>query len=414
MAVIKEEIVLEVSLVDDMYAGITRIKKTMKDIGRGMNQITTTSFRKAEEGIQGINKTMVKTIPKIKKFKMEYLGVMFAGMALTRTFGGLLKAQMDLFGVSDMLSATWTMVLLPIMEVITPIIMSMLEAFMDMSDGAKMAIGIFILLAAGLGLILLIGGQLALGIGALTTMFGGLFSAGGALAGVWQTLSAVMFSFGAIIAAVAAIVIAVIVGMVLAWKENFLGMKQTVEKFVEGIKQWFGGIVQYIKGFMKVIKGLFTGDFSLILEGMSMMLSGIFDFIVGSIKATIYGVIAVLTGAVKIIWNIIKAVVDGVGWVVGKVGGFFGGSGSSGKAAWKMPSFQTGGVMPETGMAMLHKGERVLTAGETRQSSSGGSGTANITVNASVSNDYDVRRLADKLKEYWVNDFEKTSQGRTA
>jgi len=34
-------------------------------------------------------------------------------------------------------------------------------------------------------------------------------------------------------------------------------------------------------------------------------------------------------------------------------------------------------------------------------------------VNAVVNSDYDVRRLAEELKRYWVSDFERVSQGRT-
>jgi hypothetical protein len=70
------------------------------------------------------------------------------------------------------------------------------------------------------------------------------------------------------------------------------------------------------------------------------------------------------------------------------------------------PSFQTGGIMPYTGMAMLHAGETIIPAGESLNNQ------VTINITASVSSDYDVRRLADQLSKYWTNDFERISKSR--
>jgi len=410
MATHTEKIVLDVVMLDHLTNAAKRIKTTMQDMGNGMTKVVQKSIGKAADGVTNLNKTMVKTIPTVKKFKFEWLGVMFAGMALTRVFGGLIRAQMDLFGVSDMLSATWTLVLLPLMEMITPVIMRVLEAFMNMPEGVKLAIGIFVTLAAIVGTILMVVGQLFLGLGALATVFSS--AAGGAtgLAGVGKILASVFSFLSITFLAVAAVIIAVIIGMVLAWKSNFLMMKTIVSVFVDGIKQWFGGLIQFFKGIMQVISGILQGDFEKVGEGIKNILNGVMNFLIGLFKASFAAIGAVIVGSLKIAYNIIKVMVDAIGWIIGKAGSLFGGSG---KSAFSLPSFQTGGVMPNDGLAYLHQGERVLTSGETRQDSSGGGGSANITVNASVSNDYDVRRLADKLKEYWVTDFEKTSQGRS-
>jgi phage-related protein len=409
MAQSKEQLVFETILIDNVTNGLTHIRKVVQDLGNGMQKYTTNTFRTATDKVKELNKSVIQTIPTIKKMKFEWLGVMFAGMALTRTFGGLLRAQMELWGISDMLSATWTTVLLPIMEAITPVIMDVLEAFMDLPEDAQKAIGIFIIAATAIGGLLAFIGQLKLGLAAIKIAFLGAGTGGSVMGGIIGNISTVLAGFSAAVVAVAAIVVAVVIGMVLAWRENFLGMRETISRFIDGFKQQFDGFINMIKGIMKIIGGLLTGDFNKILEGLTQLFKGWFNFIVGGFKMTFNGVVAIITGAIKIIWNIIKALVDGVGWVVGKIGGLLGGSSAP---AWKLPSFQTGGVMPETGIALLHKGERVLTAGETRQTGTNG-GNANITINATVSSDYDVRRLANKLKEYWVSDFEKTSQGRT-
>lgn len=60
-----------------------------------------------------------------------------------------------------------------------------------------------------------------------------------------------------------------------------------------------------------------------------------------------------------------------------------------------------GGDIQKTGMYELHAGERVLTAAKTKESSSKNM-TINmpITVNASISNDIDIRQLARQLAAY--------------
>ncbi len=97
-----------------------------------------------------------------RRFKFEWLSIMFAGMALDRAFGGLVRTQMQLFGVTDLMSNAWTIVLLPIMNKITPVLFDLIEAFMNLPDPMKEAIGVFVLVAAGLGSILTVVGQIVL------------------------------------------------------------------------------------------------------------------------------------------------------------------------------------------------------------------------------------------------------------
>jgi len=73
--------------------------------------------------------------------------------------------------------------------------------------------------------------------------------------------------------------------------------------------------------------------------------------------------------------------------------------------------FQHGGIVPGSPVPILaHAGERITPANRVE---AGGGGVQNVTINATISNDYDVRRLADQLKRYWVTDFERVSQGRS-
>lgn len=97
-----------------------------------------------------------------RRFKFEWLSIMFAGMALDRAFGGLVRTQLELFGVTDLMGDAWTVVLLPVMEKIVPLIYDLLEAFMDMPEWLKLAMGGFVLFGAMLGTILTTVGQVVL------------------------------------------------------------------------------------------------------------------------------------------------------------------------------------------------------------------------------------------------------------
>jgi len=111
---------------------------------------------------------------------------------------------------------------------------------------------------------------------------------------------------------------------------------------------------------------------------------------------------------VQIGWAIIKGVVKGLAKLyigsfdIGqKIGNLFMGGGYS------IPYGETGGIMPHTGLAYLHKGEMITPANEVSNTVA-----PTINISANISSDYDVRRLAEELKRYWVTDMERVSQGR--
>lgn len=107
-----------------------------------------------------------------RRFKFEWLSIMFAGMALNRTFGSLINAQMQLWGVSEGIASMWTLVMAPAMEEITPLIWDIIDAIMNLPEKTQLAIGYTIIgldiLAKGMTftgqLMLLLGGLKYLGI----------------------------------------------------------------------------------------------------------------------------------------------------------------------------------------------------------------------------------------------------------
>lgn len=132
-------------------------------------------FRLATHGLRG--------------FRMEMLGVMFFGMMMQRMFIGLLKPVLEAFGVFDLFRLMLLTLFLPIMEDIFPILLKLMQWFMDLSPPVKKAIGIFVLLGAAFGFVLFVIGSFALGIGSLILAFGFLLSPIGLVVGVLTLLA---------------------------------------------------------------------------------------------------------------------------------------------------------------------------------------------------------------------------------
>jgi hypothetical protein len=362
---------------------------------------------------------------------------MFTGMALVRIFGGMVKSVLDILGVGDMLNATILTVLLPALEPLADILYSIMEWFMDLPEPVQKAIGIFVLAATAVGYLMMTFGFLMTAGRAIAAIFGGGGIIGKAFTGLWSLVKIVftgiwgsvkwlwggliMFvewvaaalgvSFGvaaAIILAVIAVITLLIFGAIAAWKNNFLGFKDAVIGVWNAIKTVILGFVQFWTGIWNIIVGIFTlnGEkikqgWNLIGEGIKNMFRGVVNFVANILNALIGLVISALAQIVRAaqwIWNKIPGHAK-VTWYEDIM--------SSGAGKKLIPTFQTGGVMPHTGLAMLHAGETITPAGEQNINNA-----PNITINATISSDYDVKRLADQLNKYWSSSFDRISKGR--
>jgi len=107
-----------------------------------------------------------------KRFNFSWLSVMFAGMALNRVFGGLIKSQLKLFGITELLGGAFTLVMLPVMMMLLPLFLWLSQIMMNLSPEMKIVVGVLIVVAAIFGLLLLVGGQLMLAIMGLGSIFG--------------------------------------------------------------------------------------------------------------------------------------------------------------------------------------------------------------------------------------------------
>jgi len=89
-------------------------------------------------------KQFLKAQAGLKRFRGELLSVMFAGMALTRSLNGIISAQMELWGVTELTSAAWQVTMLPIMAQFAPFLYKVLDGFMNLPEPVQKGVGALI------------------------------------------------------------------------------------------------------------------------------------------------------------------------------------------------------------------------------------------------------------------------------
>ena len=250
-------------------------------------------------------------------------------------------------------------VLLP---VITPFIQRLRDiigAFGELSPGAQKVIIALAGIAAAIGPLLLIVGQISLGLSSLIGLFGGTAAAAAGTAaaatgataatgGLSAVIGALTGPIGIAIAAIAAIV-AILVHL---WKTNeeFRGnvkqiweqikeifsvamnfIKQIVTTIYEAIKNFWqqnseqikgiteavwntianivNSIMNIIKGILDVFIGIFTGDWERFGQGLKTIWEGLWN----GIKAIIDGVFNVIKNLVQIFINFVSSKWEGLG-----------------------------------------------------------------------------------------------------
>lgn len=289
---------------------------------------------------------------------MEFLSVMFFGMAMQRIFAGLLRPAFESAGIFEIIGLILQDLFLPVALLLLDPLLAVMDFFSNLPEPVKEFVGVLILvIAAVAGIIMFVGIFMlaAAGIAPLLTMIG--------ITG--------LVAFGWLIVIILAVAVLVYV-LIKHWDKIVPFFKKIIDYIV---KEW-KLFIENIKHIMGMVVGIVTGNWDKVKEHFF----GIIDNIKQKWKGLINVISMPLIGIGK-----------GIGWLKEKL---FGG-------------FQFGGVVNRTGPYMLHKGETVTPSG------GGGNISPTIIVNASVSSDYDVRRLAAELSKYWTTDYERMSKGRS-
>ena len=448
----------------------------------------------------------------MRGFRMEMLGVMFFGMAMMRTFKGLMKTSLDWMGITELMSVTLGVLFLPMAELLLDILLPIMERIMDLKDSTKLLIGGLVLGGFALGTFLFIMGTLFLGVGSLILAFGSFITflpiiailGGLAAIGIGKLIISFKKSDDTIDKTKDKLVAFGMSGdlfdvlrnklssffnwikletpkipdnfkkywkIALDWigieiddfvtelsddRETWTAAGKTIASSVfEGVKTfitehpllivgaiigiWFGGPVGGMIG--GAIGGIFEKlsldkRKEIIDKGMQILnaiKTGILDHSseIGEVLKELMVVIGKWIGensvsliafGYKLAFYISKGLIQGLLEVVnGFLKELTGINLIGKKISFSVPkwlSFQEGGIVPgPVGMptpAIVHGGERIIPTNERKNMES----TENIVfspvinIDANVSSDYDVKKLAEGLKRYWASDFERLIQRR--
>ena len=171
----------------------------------------------------------------------------------------------------------------------------------------------------------------------------------------------------------------------------------------------------FIGGVLKRILGVFGKVF----EKLKGVMTSIWNFLKGTIKNTMNKIKTVITTVKNFIVKIFNSVKNVVG-KVGNIGKNIGGAVTSGlKKAWPGNWFQKGTpYVPNTGPAMVHKGERIIPAAENAKMMKGELGNmliqAPVTVTAHTMIDLDQvgSRISEGIKRELAVDLRKVRFGQ--
>lgn len=155
-----------------------RMQDEATDLAKDVTRQTTVTKRLDEKTGKYSETVRTKLTPTVKRFKFEFLGIMFAGMAIERAFKGITQAGMDMYGMGELINDAYGLTMLPIMDLLGDSMLGVIDTILNMSDEQKMAIGGALLMGQAFGGVLSAVGQLVLFSSSLQAMggFGGFFA----------------------------------------------------------------------------------------------------------------------------------------------------------------------------------------------------------------------------------------------
>lgn len=159
----------------------SRVKQIMADqniVFDRMGNVVTL----AGEKVKDLNGAMQRGKIATKRFQMQWLSLLFFGMAIQRTFTGLIKTSMDWVGITELMTTTLGVIFLPVALQLLEILLPIMSFFMNLPEPVKQVIGWIVIAGAAFGFVLSAIGQLALGLAGINWLVGtnGILSMGNA------------------------------------------------------------------------------------------------------------------------------------------------------------------------------------------------------------------------------------------
>ena len=433
MSVIKNQIITEFSSIDKNTAMTAKaLSKAHMDLEKRVIATRTGFFKQNVELEKQVRigkkwYTTSKTMTSgMQGFRMELLSTMFFGMGIAAMFTGWLQPAMDAFGVFDLFNTMLMVTFIPIMELIFPILLGIMEAFMGLPEPIQLLIGAIAVVGAVVGTALAAFGALGLGLAGLATAFG--TSGAAATAGGASIGAGFMAALAPVLPIILAVGAAIAIFTVL-WTTNLFGFRDKVTAI-------FGVIISSLQFLWSVWSKIFGIVANVVIAAWNII-SIPFKFIWGFLeglteKTSIFSVAwqamcDAVVSAIKIVWPVLEPIVNAMKWIFDNVGSIAGGiaaaaanAGNNAYSAGKSlgststPKFAQGGVVPgrlgEPMPIIAHGGERFL--------GTGGSGTStapivyyNPTYNIEVADKAQIENLIKKNNETFVRDLRRLTFG---
>jgi len=409
----------------DVKIRVVGVDQFMNDINKTKTMLSK-GFKEIENVISDVNVEMKELSKKgSKQLISGLLGVMFAGMLVERMFGGLTK-ELKKFGIEQAFTVIQMSLIMaqlqsPIFNTFRKTLWNLTKIFMNLPQGLREAIGggqIFIAFLGGLVTKL---GSAGLAILGLQALFPALLPKIGAFISVaFKGLISLLPTLGLIAAALLALVVIFKLVFDKEFRNTIRNAGRRFGDFVFELGQSWGDFVfESGKNFGSWLRNIRSG-LGIILENIKRdfneKINSIKNFFIqkwDNIKNKVAEVANWIKNKMKGVWDFVKDVfrkpfeigfklltsgISGltrglrrlIEFVLERVG-FEAGE-----------SFQLGGRVRKTGLAVVHKGEQVIPATKV---SSGGVFAPNITINASVSSDMDIDHLARRVNDIFERDF---------
>lgn len=397
---------MSTALGQDTKSSAIQLGKALNDPVKGI-----TALSRVGVSFTAQQKEQIKTLVESGK-TMEAQKIILG--ELSTEFGGQAKAQAQTFEgkITNLkntfmsLKATIGNAIMPmfddLVKKIKPVIENLvawIKSHQDFINKAAPVVTVLGLISTAIGALILI----------LPTAIAGCTALAGTIAAIFWPVT---------------IVIGVLAALYLAWTNNFLGIKDITASFLtwfstnwkdiwdttvnvftatwEAIKTVAKAAWEFIKGMFAVELDLLTGRWGDAWNKISSAFSGVWDGIKGALKSSI--------DYIKNMWGEFTSWMEnGIEGLLNKIPGVSSLSDLAGWVGSKMPAFASGGVMRNSGWALvgesgpelvrLGAGSKVFNNAETRNMVNNNSGGNSITINMTVANasDIDPQRLAETI-----------------
>lgn len=380
MAVNTQVIEIVTKFTDGASKKIREVSQKVEQLGGGMERVTNTT-KTLNKATNRLRKSQEVSRVVAKRFQMQWLSILFFGMAMQRMFLGLIRTSLEWVGVTELWTQTLGIFFLPIAELLLEALLPIMDWFMNAPTAVKLFVGAIAVLGIGIGSLLSGLGQVALGLAGIKWLIGAKNISAFKTSVVSTTTKVNLLKF-----ALKGIVIGA--GIAIAWL-GFTFIRKGIEE---------GSLLTEVMGILAI--GFGAAAVGLTFGGPA---GGVLGFTIGVSIGILVSWFIKSSKIAKSESDIIRKRLEEAGAPsldVERIVKEFEDSTGPNFFGLKIPGFQSGGVVPgrlgSPVPILAHAGERVVPIGGGSSGVAGGSTVINVTYNVNVS---DRREFESMLRE---------------